>query len=72
MATPLVGHLNPEFFQIMDDIKAMTQETLQTRNELTFVVSAPRKCWNGNLFNKFLGTRGSGRDLYPWCFLVPI
>ncbi len=41
MATPLVGHLDPEFLVIMDDIKAMTQETLQTKNELTFVVSAP-------------------------------
>lgn len=41
MATPLVGHLDPEFLTVMDDIKAMTQATLQTKNELTFVVSAP-------------------------------
>ncbi len=41
MATPLIGHLDPEFLEVMDDIKAMTQETLQTKNELTFVVSAP-------------------------------
>jgi alanine-glyoxylate transaminase/serine-glyoxylate transaminase/serine-pyruvate transaminase len=41
MATPLVGHLDPEFLEVMDDIKAMVQETLQTKNELTFVVSAP-------------------------------
>lgn len=41
MATPLVGHLDPEFLKVMDDIKAMTQETLQTKNPLTFVVSAP-------------------------------
>ncbi|MCJ7465531.1 MAG: alanine--glyoxylate aminotransferase family protein [Maribacter sp.] len=41
MATPLIGHLDPEFLEIMDDIKAMTQETLQTQNPLTFVVSAP-------------------------------
>ena len=41
MSTPLIGHLDPEFLVIMDDIKAMTQETLQTKNELTFVVSAP-------------------------------
>ena len=41
MATPLVGHLDPEFLVIMDEIKSMTQETLQTKNELTFVVSAP-------------------------------
>ncbi len=41
MSTPLVGHLDPEFLIVMDDIKAMTQATLQTQNELTFVVSAP-------------------------------
>ena len=41
MATPLVGHLDPEFLVVMDDIKSMTQATLQTNNPLTFVVSAP-------------------------------
>ncbi len=41
MATPLVGHLDPEFLEVMDDIKAMVQQTLQTQNPLTFVVSAP-------------------------------
>lgn len=41
MATPLIGHLDPEFVAVMDDIKAMAQLTFQTRNHLTFVVSAP-------------------------------
>jgi len=41
MATPLIGHLDPEFLKIMDEIKEMVQLTFQTRNELTFVVSAP-------------------------------
>ena len=41
MATPLIGHLDPEFLRIMDDIKSMAQATFQTKNELTFVVSAP-------------------------------
>ncbi|MEQ9593500.1 MAG: alanine--glyoxylate aminotransferase family protein [Cyclobacteriaceae bacterium] len=41
MATPLIGHLDPEFVQIMDEIKQMAQETFQTKNNLTFVVSAP-------------------------------
>ena len=41
MATPLIGHLDPEFIEIMDDIKFMVQKTFQTNNELTFVVSAP-------------------------------
>ena len=41
MATPLIGHLDPEFVDIMDDIKFMTQQCFQTENYLTFVVSAP-------------------------------
>lgn len=41
MATPLIGHLDPEFLVIMDDIKEMVQQTFQTQNPLTFVVSAP-------------------------------
>ncbi len=41
MSTPLVGHLDPEFLEVMDDIKQMTQQTLKTQNPLTFVVSAP-------------------------------
>lgn len=40
MATPLVGHLDPQFIQIMDEIKAMLREVFQTGNELTFAVSA--------------------------------
>ena len=41
MATPLVGHLDPEFIHIMDDIKEMAKQTFITENELTFIVSAP-------------------------------
>lgn len=41
MATPLIGHLDPAFVQLMDGVKKMTQKTLLTNNELTFTVSAP-------------------------------
>lgn len=41
MATPLIGHLDPEFVAIMDEVKDMVQQTFFTRNHLTFVVSAP-------------------------------
>ncbi|MEZ4850498.1 MAG: alanine--glyoxylate aminotransferase family protein [Bacteroidia bacterium] len=41
MSTPLVGHLDPEFVEIMNEIKQMAKATFQTENELTFVVSAP-------------------------------
>ncbi|MEL6923207.1 MAG: alanine--glyoxylate aminotransferase family protein [Bacteroidota bacterium] len=41
MASPLIGHLDPEFVKLMDEVKSMTQQTLLTENHLTFVVSAP-------------------------------
>ena len=41
MATPLIGHLDPEFIRIMDEVKEMVRETLITKNQLTFVVSGP-------------------------------
>lgn len=41
MATPLIGHLDPEFVGIMDEVKSMVQQTFLTNNHLTFVVSAP-------------------------------
>ncbi len=41
MARPLIGHLDPAFIKMMDEVKIMVQETLLTKNNLTFVVSAP-------------------------------
>ena len=41
MSTPLIGHLDPEFLTIMDEVKAMLQTIFRTENELTFTVSAP-------------------------------
>ena len=41
MATPLIGHLDPQFVTLMDEVKDMVQQTFITKNELTFVVSAP-------------------------------
>lgn len=36
-----VGHLDPAFIQVMDEIKTMTQYIYQTTNQLTMVLSAP-------------------------------
>ncbi len=41
MSTPLIGHLDPQFVTIMDEVKTMVQDTFITKNHLTFVVSAP-------------------------------
>ncbi len=40
MATPLIGHLDPQFIQIMDEVKEMTRELFQTENQITSVISA--------------------------------
>ena len=41
LARPTIGHLDPEFVRMMDEVKAMLQYAFQTRNEMTMVVSAP-------------------------------
>lgn len=41
MSTPLTGHLDPEFITMMDEVKSMVQQTFLTKNQLSFVVSAP-------------------------------
>jgi alanine-glyoxylate transaminase/serine-glyoxylate transaminase/serine-pyruvate transaminase len=40
MVTPLLGHLDPQFLEIMNDTQALLREVFQTRNRLTFPVSA--------------------------------
>ena len=41
MARPTIGHLDPAFVSMMDEVKAMLQYAFQTENELTIPVSAP-------------------------------
>jgi alanine-glyoxylate transaminase/serine-glyoxylate transaminase/serine-pyruvate transaminase len=41
MARPTIGHLDPAFVGMMDEMKAMLQYAFQTKNELTIPVSAP-------------------------------
>ncbi len=41
MGQPTIGHLDPEFIRMMDEIKLLLQFAFQTRNELTIPVSAP-------------------------------
>ncbi|MCE9633215.1 MAG: alanine--glyoxylate aminotransferase family protein, partial [Methylophilales bacterium] len=41
MARPTIGHLDPMFVEMMDEMKAMLQYAFQTKNELTMPVSAP-------------------------------
>jgi len=41
LARPTIGHLDPHFIALMDDIKGLLQSLLMTRNTLTLPVSAP-------------------------------
>ncbi len=41
LARPTVGHLDPEFVRMMDELKELLRYAFQTRNEVTFAVSAP-------------------------------
>jgi alanine-glyoxylate transaminase/serine-glyoxylate transaminase/serine-pyruvate transaminase len=41
LARPTIGHLDPAFIELMNEIKALLQYAFQTRNELTLPVSAP-------------------------------
>lgn len=38
---PTIGHLDPEFVGLMDDMKGLLQHVLKTDNRLTLAVSAP-------------------------------
>jgi alanine-glyoxylate transaminase / serine-glyoxylate transaminase / serine-pyruvate transaminase len=41
LAKDTVGHLDPQFIVLMDQIKEMLQDAFQTKNSMTFPVSAP-------------------------------
>lgn len=41
MSRPTIGHLDPAFVGMMDEMKALLQYAFQTQNELTLPVSAP-------------------------------
>lgn len=41
MARPTIGHLDPEFVRMMDEVKALLQYAFKTRNALTIPVSGP-------------------------------
>jgi len=41
LSRPTIGHLDPQFVAMMDEVKGLLQYAFQTRNELTIPVSAP-------------------------------
>lgn len=41
LARPTIGHLDPQFVAMMDEVKSLLQYAFQTQNQLTIAVSAP-------------------------------
>ena len=41
MANPTIGHLDPAFIRLMDELKAMLQIVFNTKNDATFTVAGP-------------------------------
>lgn len=41
LARPTIGHLDPQFVAMMDEVKRLLQYAFQTQNQLTIAVSAP-------------------------------
>ncbi len=41
LSRPTIGHLDPKFIDLMDEVKALLQYVMQTENTLTMPVSAP-------------------------------
>jgi len=41
MARPTIGHLDPSFVEMMEEMKTLLRYAFQTQNDLTFPISAP-------------------------------
>ena len=54
MARPCIGHLDPAFVGMMDEVKTMLQYAFQTQNQLTIPVSAPGSAGMETVFQNLL------------------
>ena len=54
MARPTIGHLDPAFVGMMDEVKTMLQYAFKTKNELTIPVSAPGSAGMETAFQNLL------------------
>ncbi|MFT5712278.1 MAG: alanine-glyoxylate transaminase/serine-glyoxylate transaminase/serine-pyruvate transaminase [Glaciecola sp.] len=54
LSRPTVGHLDPSFIQLMDEVKLLLQYTFQTENQLTMPVSAPGSAGMESVFVNLL------------------
>lgn len=54
MSRPTIGHLDPAFIGMMDELKSLLQYAFQTQNSLTFAVSAPGSAGMETCFTNLL------------------
>lgn len=54
LSRPTIGHLDPQFITLMDEIKVLLQYAFKTRNELTLPVSAPGSAGMEAVFTNLL------------------
>lgn len=59
MSRPTIGHLDPLFVQMMDELKGLLQYAFQTKNELTIPVSVFGSVGMEVCFVGLLGVGGS-------------
>jgi len=55
MSRQTIGHLDPEFIRMMDEVKSLLQYAFQTRNQLTMPVSAPGSAGMETCFVNLVG-----------------
>ena len=54
LSRPTIGHLDPAFIDMMDEVKVLLQYAFQTKNELTLPVSAPGSAGMETVFTNLL------------------
>lgn len=54
LSRPTIGHLDPKFVELMDELKSLLQFAFQTSNELTIPVSAPGSAGMETVFTNLL------------------
>ena len=54
LAQPAIGHLDPAFVDLMDEVKGLLRYAFQTENRLTFPVSGPGSAGMETCFTNLL------------------
>ena len=57
MSSPLMGHLDPEFIQMMDDVKRHGAGNIYYKESSHVRCICAWQCGNGNLPGEFIGAR---------------